>query len=309
MQFPSITDTVRMQRLTPPTGKVRAVLDTDTYNEVDDQFAIVQALLSPEQIDLQAIYAAPFDNDRSDGAGDGMEKSYEEILRLLSRLDVSAEGFVYRGSTGFLPSRNTPCTSAAASDLVERALRADDDEPLYVIAIGAITNIASAILLEPEIVRKIVVVWLGGHALHWPHTREFNLKQDVPAAQILFDCGVPLVMLPCMNVASHLLTTVPELEQHVAPHGAIGEFLTETVKGYSDNHTGWAKEIWDMAAVAWLLNPQWVPSELAHSPILTDGITWSVDRSRHLIRIANHVQRNPIFRDFFEKLAKRGAAQ
>ncbi|GAB1453609.1 hypothetical protein MASR2M47_36650 [Draconibacterium sp.] len=54
------------------------VLDTDTYNEVDDQFALAYALLSPDKIDLQAIYAAPFHNDRSENAGDGMEKAMKK---------------------------------------------------------------------------------------------------------------------------------------------------------------------------------------------------------------------------------------
>ncbi len=49
--------------------------------------------------------------------------------------------------------------------------RSRDDSLLYVATIGAITNVASAILMEPEIITRIVVVWLGGHALHWSDTR------------------------------------------------------------------------------------------------------------------------------------------
>jgi len=47
------------------------VLDTDTYNEVDDQFAVVYALRSPERLRVEALYAAPFHNDRSSGPADG----------------------------------------------------------------------------------------------------------------------------------------------------------------------------------------------------------------------------------------------
>ena len=67
------------------------VLDTDTYNEIDDQFALVYALLCPEKLNVEAVYAAPFTNDRSTRPGDRMEKSYEEILRLLERLHMDAE--------------------------------------------------------------------------------------------------------------------------------------------------------------------------------------------------------------------------
>ena len=54
------------------------------------------------------------------------------------------------------------------------------------VSIGAITNIASAILMNPEIVNRMVVVWLGGHALSWPDTEEFNMVQDIAAARIVF---------------------------------------------------------------------------------------------------------------------------
>ena len=74
---------------------------------------------------------------------------------------------------------------------LQRAM--SSDELLYVVAIGALTNIASAILIEPKIIEKIVVVWLGGTALHWPHAVEFNLAGDVLAARLVFDCGVPLI--------------------------------------------------------------------------------------------------------------------
>ena len=301
--FPKIPEARRLERLEPPKGKVRMVLDTDTYNEIDDQFAVVYALLSPEHMDVEAIYAAPFHNNRSSGPGDGMERSYEEILRVLDRLGVSPEGLVHRGSTSFLPDDETPCQSEMTRDLVERAMAADD-EPLYVAAIGAITNVASAILIEPAIVERIVVVWLGGQPLHWPTAREFNLKQDVPAARVVFDCGVPMVHVPCTTVASHLQTTVAEMERYVQGKGAIGDYLTEIFKDYHKDHFAWSKVIWDIATIACLIDAAWVPSLLVHSPILTDQVTWSVDQSRHLIRNATYVNRDPIFRDLFTKLSE-----
>jgi len=309
MEFPRLAEDFRLARLKPPAGKVRMVLDTDTFNEIDDQFAVVYSLLSPEAMEVEAIYAAPFHNARSSGPADGMEKSYQEILRLLERLGRAAEGFVFRGSTTYLPKELAPVESDAAADLVRRAMASRTDDPLYVVAIGAVTNVASALLLEPRIIEKIVVVWLGGHAFHWPHTREFNLHQDVPASRILFDSGVPLVLVPCMGVTSHLHTTVPEIEAHVRGRGKIGDYLADIFSEYHHDHFGWSKVLWDLAAVAYLVDPGFVPSNLVHSPILTDQVTWSFDPSRHLIRSVFYVHRDGIFRDFFRKLdepAKRG---
>ncbi len=309
MHYPELTEIQRLERLTPPTGPVDIVLDTDTYNEVDDQFAVGYALLSPEKIKLHALYAAPFFNDRSNGPADGMERSYEEILRLLERLDVAPDGLVFRGSTDYLASMEPPRESDAAADLVAKAMaRSEDDDPLYVATIGCITNVASAILMEPEIIKHIVIVWLGGHAFHWHDTKEFNLWQDPDAARVVFDCGVPVVQIPVMGVCSHLHTTIPEIDAYVAGRGAIGDYLAETVRGYHAgtnhraDHFAWSKVIWDISAIAYLLNASWTPSHLVHSPIVTDQGTYSFDKRRHLIRSAYHVNRDPIFRDLFAKL-------
>jgi len=319
MNFPKISNSTRLARLQPPNGKVNIVIDTDTYNEIDDQFAVVYALLSPEKLSVEGIYAAPFFNHRSTSPGNGMEMSYDEILRLLDRLDVPSENLAYRGSDGFLADYEHPYRSAAVDDLIERAMKSED--PLYVVAIGALTNIASAILIQPKIIEKIVVVWLGGNALHWPHTNEFNLAGDVLAASLVLDCGVPLVLIPCAGVTTHLRSTVSEIEQYVQGQGAIGDYLAETFKGYSDNHFAWSKEIWDIVVIAYLINSDWVPSNIISSPIIArrtavdvrsqdtnawakHTLTWSFDHSRHQIRYAYFVDRDPIFRDLFTRLKR-----
>jgi purine nucleosidase len=300
--FPKIPESERVSRLTPPEGRVRMVLDTDTYNEIDDQFAVVYALLSTEKLDVEALYAAPFHNSRSEGPEDGMEKSYEEILRLLDRLDMDHEGFVFKGSREYLADLERPVESPAALDLVERARRASPDHPLYVVAVGAITNVASAILMEPSIINNIVVVWLGGNSIHWQNTREFNFSQDLNASRLIFDCGVPFMQLPCTPVVTHLATTLPEMEFYLRGRGAIGDYLLEIFRDYEKGQFAWSKVLWDMTAVAWLINGDWTPSHLIHSPIVTDQHTFSFDDSRHLIRAAYHIRRDAIFGDFFHKI-------
>ncbi len=300
--FPRLTLETRLALLAPPTGPVTMVLDTDTYNEIDDQFALAYALLSPN-LQVEAVYAAPFHNERSSGPADGMEKSYEEILRILERLSISPKGLAWRGSTHYLPSRHEPVVSPAAEDLIVKA-RMPRQGPLYVLAIGAITNVASALLLAPDIAAKIVVVWLGGHPYYWPKTDEFNLGQDVAAAQVVFDCGVPLVHIPCYNVAEHLRTTLVEIGAFVRGKGAIGDYLYDTFEACHDDHFAYSRVIWDISTVAYVNSPAWVTTALCRSPVLRDVVTWGrVDAIRHLIRVAQRVKRDAIFRDLFRKLA------
>jgi len=304
VKFPPIPAGQLINRLQKPEAKIRMVLDTDTFNEIDDQFAIVYALQSKDKLDVEAIYAAPFDNELSSGPEDGMEKSYDEILRILERLHFSSENFVYKGSRAFLQDVNQPYRSEAALDLVERAMKSGKDDPLYVVSIGAITNIASALLIEPRIVEKIVVVWLGGHAFHWPDTKEFNLHQDVLSSRVIFDSGVPLVQIPCMGVASHLSTTLSEIEQYVKGKGEIGDFLVEKFKNCHDDHFAYSRVIWDISTIAYLVLDDAVTTEIVHSPILTDQVTWSRDSSRHFMRYASFINRDAVFKDMFKKLAE-----
>lgn len=301
--YPLISRDRISELLALPGEQADVVMDTDTFNEIDDQFAVVYALLSPK-LNVKALYAAPFHNVNSSGPADGMERSYQEILRILDRLGCQRQDQVFRGSTSYLPAKRTPVRSPAAEDLIAKAL-AQEGVPLYVLTIGCITNVASAILLEPRIADKIVIVWLGGHPTNWAHAREFNLMQDVPAAQVVFDSGVPLVHIPCINVAEHLRITLPEVERYVRGQGAIGDYLYETFRDCHDEHFAYSRVIWDISTVAFMNNPAWVPSRLEPSPVLRDDITWGpADPTRHPVRMAYHMNRDAIFGDLFRKLAE-----
>lgn len=303
-KFPKMSEGQRISLLQPPSKKpVAVVLDTDTYNEIDDQFAIVYALLSPE-LRVEAIYAAPFLNSRSKSAEEGMEKSHEEILRVLSRLNKSPDNFVFKGSRNFIADLAKPESSPAALDLIARAKKHSPKDPLYVVAVGAISNVANALLIDPSILPNIVIVWLGGNAHNWANQKEFNYKQDLKADHVVFDSGVALVQVPCTPVVTHFTTTIPEMERYVGGRGAIGDYLLEIFKAYAKDPFAWSKVLWDMTAVAWVIDARWLPSELVHSPIVTDNFTFSFDNSRHFIRYVNFVKRDPIYRDFFTKLQK-----
>ncbi|MFT3950136.1 MAG: nucleoside hydrolase [Agriterribacter sp.] len=290
----------RLQRLQLPNGKLNVVIDTDAYNEIDDQFAVVYALLSPEKLNVKAIYAAPFLNNRSESAGDGMRKSKEEILRLLDKMKIANKGLVFQGSDNFLTTPGKAIESDAAKDLVKKAM--NSEEPLYVLTLGAPTNVASAILMEPRITDKIVIVWLGGTGLNWSKATEFNLKQDPLASKVLFNSGVPLIQLPTEPVTSHLQTTVSEVEHYLKGQGPIGDYLVQIFKDYRQDHYGASHVVWDISAIAYVINPNWFKTEILHSPILTDQLTYSFDNSRHFYRVATYLWRDPIFGDMFRKI-------
>ena len=304
-----MTHSELLNKLNVPTGIVDVILDTDAYNEVDDQYAIAYMFLSPERINVLGLCAAPFYNKLSSSPEDGMNKSYDEILHLLTLMGkTDFHKNVYRGSCTYLPDEKTPVVTDAAKYIVSEAEKHSPENPLYVVAIGAITNVASAILMNPEaMVNNTVLVWLGGHAKDFPHTREFNMYQDVAAARVVFGCGAPLVQLPCRGVVSALTTTGPELNAWIKGANPLSDYLlehtTKTAESYAKGKA-WSRCIWDVSAIAWLLNDKNKFMDSYKIPALIPQYdnTYSTDPTRHPIRYVYHVYRDAIFTDLFTKL-------
>ena len=193
--------------------------------------------------------------------------------------------------------------------------------------------------MDPSIIEKLVIVWLAGQPFYWPHTVEFNLGQDMLASQLIVECGVPLVLVPCMTVASNLTTTAPELERCLKGKSRVGTYLTENVVSQLTQEMGmnwlrlfhltYGKElddygaagtpftstslspsriIWDISAVAYLVNPTWCPSALVPMPRLTDDIRWDCGVNvGHTVRLCRYIYRDAVFGDMFAKLANAPA--
>ena len=302
-----MTENQRLCNLAVPQGPVDVVLDTDTYNEIDDQFAIAYLLRSGEKLRTKALYAAPFFNSLSTGPEDGMEKSYQEIGKLLRFMERDVP--VFRGSAAFLKDERTPVHSDAARDLARRVLDYSPEAPLYIVAIGAITNVASALLLEPKLAENAVVVWLGGHGRHYHDTREFNMAGDVAAARVVMASGVPFVQLPCGGVVDKFTTSRYELEHWLKGKNPLCDYLVrhtvEEAESYAAG-TAWTRVIWDVTAVAWLLNDdgRFMADELRHSPIPEYDNRYAFDNTRHFMKYVSSINRDALFTDLFQKLGK-----
>ena len=301
-------DLALLGRLQRPEGMIDAVLDTDTFNEIDDQFALSYLIRATERIRVRGLYAAPIFNQHSSGPADGMERSYQEILNLLrlaGRRDL--EAVTFRGSERYLPSETEAVDSPAARALVAEAMAHTPEAPLYVVAIGAITNVASAVLLEPAIRERIVIVWLGGHSFEWPNTEEFNMRQDVAAASVVFGCGAAVVQLPCMGVVSSFTTTGPELKEHLAGKNALCDYLVrhtcEEVAAYNTDGI-WSRVIWDVTAVGWLMGGDLMEDRIVPSPIPQYDHHYSHDPSRHPAKYVWYINRDALMRDLITKLTK-----
>jgi purine nucleosidase len=322
------------QRLAAPSHHIKplqVVIDTDAANEIDDQFALAWALRCPQQLNIQAIYATPFSfaHRRSQLAyapgnaapfgtpEQGMQRSYDEIERVLKLLEqdqpLKNRPAVLRGASHYLTGE-TEQHNQAALDLIERARRSTES-PLYVLALGCVTNVSQALMMAPDIAKHIVVVWTSGFPIHAPYENvSFNLEQDMVASQYLFACGVPLVYLPGYHVGAQLRLSLAEMDRYVKgtshignylhelyTHNPLWEIMREPYKKPPDQEPySWV--IWDIICVAWLVNPDWVTSELVRTPLFGQDKRWQMREQAPWMRQAYAVKRDDIFQAMIKSL-------
>lgn len=282
------------------TGRLNVILDTDAYNEVDDQFCLAYCMRAPERIRLLSVNAAPFFNKRSSSAADGMEKSYREIFRVMQLVDSSADIPVYRGSEAFMTAPEKPIESDAAENIIRTVEQSE--EPVIILAIGAITNVASALVKRPELAERTAVIWLGGHALHHPHSKEFNMREDVVAAKVVFDSGVPLLQVPCAGVCTELVTSVPELEYYLRGRDTLCDYLVDNVARECRDKYACSRIIWDVAAAATLICPDGCEIVRLPRPMITADSCYSFDSARAHYLYVRRLNRDLIYGDLFQRL-------
>jgi len=300
-----------IKNLKVPKGKIDVILDTDTYNEIDDQFAVAYMLKSGDKLNVKGICAAPFFNENSNGPKDGMERSYKEIfkiLKLAGREDLN--DIVFSGSEGYLTNEDTPRESPAADFMANLSNSYSPEKPLYIIAIGAITNVASAILKNPKMIENTVILWLGGHGRDYREPAcEFNMVQDIAAARVITKSGVPFVQLPCRGVVNRLLVSKPELEYWLIGKNDLATYLGEnTIKAAEKYAHGkpWTRVIWDITPIAWLLNEdeKFMQHRIIPTHIPQYDKLYAENKDGHFMAYVYHIERDAIIEDLFRKLCE-----
>ena len=176
------------------------------------------------------------------------------------------------------------------------------NDKTYILAIGAITNVALAIKKEPQIINKIEVIWLGGNSFLSKENKEFNFRQDVQAVKIVFESKVKLTIIPCKNVASNLRTTIYELEHFLKGKSELCDYLCQ--RFYDDGVHGIQERrvIWDISVIAYMINREWFETEEVSCPNIKDNTAYELTEYNHKITVVNYLNVDKIFRDLFEKL-------
>ena len=281
--------------------KINVILDTDTYNECDDQFALAYMLKSQDVFNVEAITVAPYSHQTKNvSVKQGQELSYNEIIKICDWLNFDTTNKVFKGSMDYIQNGYDD-SNDAVNKIIETALKNDKT---YVLAIGAITNVALAIKKEPKIVDKVEVIWLGGHSLLQENNFEFNFKQDIEAVRIVFESKIKLTIIPCKNVASNLRTSVYELNHYLKDKSELCNYLID--RFYNDGYHGVQERrvIWDISVIAYMINKNWFTSNNISCPNIKSDSSYELTLDNHKITIINYIDVDKVYEDLFKKLGE-----
>ena len=281
--------------------KVNVILDTDTYNECDDQFALSYLIKSKDLFNIEAITVAPYSHTkRNVKVKDGQELSYNEILKICNWLNFKTNNKVFKGSMDYIQNGYDE-TNDAVNKIIEIALK---NNKTYILGIGAITNIALAIKKEPKIVNKIEIVWLGGNELGYKDNLEYNFRQDVEAVKIVFESKVKLTILPCKEIVSELRIDINTLKKYLENKSELCNYLIE--RFYNDGYHGVqeSRVIWDISVIAYMINKNWFETKRISCPNVREDTSYETTNNRHNITFVSKLDRNKIYEDLFLKLGE-----
>jgi inosine-uridine nucleoside N-ribohydrolase len=290
-----------MELRLPAEKRTRIIVNTDAKNEADDQYAIVHALLTPS-FDLHGIIPAHYGNKRSK---ESLRESSEEVAHLLHLMGWTDRVRVEDGAPSALPDDSTPVPSPGASLIIDEALR-DDPRPLHVAFYGPLTDMASALLMEPRIEeRNVRVVWIGGGP--WPHGgQEYNLSNDIRAANVVMRSRVEVWQIPS-TVYRLMAVSYAELLERVYPMGELGRYLVEQLVDFNTRYVSGPIEhrsLGDSPAVGVIMYPDCGRYESRPAPEFAESMGYVHTDHHRSIRVYETVDARFVLEDFYAKLKR-----
>lgn len=284
-----------LPKIPDKTKKIRVIIDTDAKNEIDDQWALTLALLSNERFEIVGFVASNFDH-RHDDASSGIEKSFEEIKLVLNKMGLEDKYPVFRGSHP-MRYKYEPSESEGVDFIIKKAMESSESDPIWVIALGSATNLASAYLKNPQIQNRVVFFWHG--RTKWPEKLwNFNVFGDRLAAVTLFHAPIPFVLF---DTGTYLTCSMEESEEKVLPYGEIGKYLHEyryTTPWYMQSDKGF----FDLGDIAALVDPEIAYWQEVSCPEVDPDMSYKFKGTKGKILRCYFIDRDKTFKLLYDEL-------
>jgi inosine-uridine nucleoside N-ribohydrolase len=279
----------RMVPQIPAKGeRIRCIIDTDAKNEIDDVWAIALALMCQDRFQIEGFVGANYDNTVEDAGPDSVAASVDIIETVLAKAGRAGKIPVKKGSPP-LRYQFEPSESEGVNFIIERAMASTPEDRLWIIGLGAATDIASAYLKEPRIADRIIVFW--HFRTRWPDKCwNFNVIGDLRAARIVFHSDLPFVLFD----TGTYLTCPMEESQRWTELGELGEYLHEyrhKRPWYQNPNKGF----YDLGDIAALVDPKLATWEVAKCPEVDWDLSYRFKNTKGQILRCKDIHRDKTY--------------
>lgn len=277
-------------KLPDPRQPMRLLIDSDAANEIDDLYAIALAVASPERFELEGFVATHFAASATGADGPAStERSYQAIVELLDAAEVAGR---YRITRGAHPMQyvNWASPGEGVDFIIERARAGGPDAPLWVVALGAATNVASAICKDPSIASLVRIVFHARSPESWPHrSLQYNVKGDVNAARTLLASPAPLVWF---DTGTQVCRSMEGTAGTVATTGRLGRYLHD-FRFRRPHFQRPDKGFFDLADIAWMVSPELCREEVVPAPSMDHYLCFDHQRTWGAMRRVSDIANEP----------------
>jgi purine nucleosidase len=286
----------------------RVWLDADTGNEMDDLYAIAR-LVVDSTVELVGLSSAHFNNpdllvfekwNAYDSRGlvtvAESQRLNGQILAALGRTDIPHPLGADR-QVGRAWGQEDPRDSPAARALIEVVRTLPEGEKLDVLSLGAATNVASALMLAPDILPRIRCYHLGGR--YNPKTKvwnknEFNVRNDLNAFDWLLNrADLELIVMPleaCMPLQFGREDTYARLDDGIEIEKILADRWRE------QNPQDARRIMWDLALVEAYLRPELARWTRARTP---------PENNRRMVKVYTKIDATAMAEDFWKCIKGR----
>ncbi len=264
----------------------QVIIDADTGNEMDDLYAIVRAILS-DDMEVIGLSSAHFNNAQL--LTDSMWHIYPtkniNTLQISQQLNEELLGALEReyiphpkGAKRMLGYawgyyKGAPIPQSPASDyIIQQAKQLPKGEKLSVVCLGAVSNVASAIELAPEIAPKLSVYLLGmfydTENGIW-NKNEFNVRNDLNGMdRLLANEQLDLYVMPASTSSTLKFNHEKSLRKLAAMQHPVAKILSRRWAEVSADKQ-WT--MWDLALIEAMLKPETATIEERLAPAENGG--------------------------------------
>lgn len=302
--------------------RLRVIIDNDFGGDPDGLFQLTHQLMSPS-VEIRGVIGSHLK------AGDGFDNSKtqannaaRQALAILKLLKLDGKVPVVAGSNTAMPNDSTPVKSEAVRMIVKEAKRTDTKAPLYVLSGAGLTEIASAVLTEPEIAKKITLVWIGGPEytdLAFPPPNygspEYNLNIDISAAKVIFNKSSIAIWQVPRNAYRQCLLSYAQLLLKVKTKGELGKYLADKIENIMKRLGNYGLNIGETYVLgdsplvlltalqsSFEADPSSSKYAIKMAPRINDLGGYEFNEKGRSIRVYDSLDTNLMFEDLFTKL-------